>query len=229
MKLLSRPVRVQTQTSYAQCGEDIIAKYLLNRLLKIQKPSYLDIGAHHPTYLSNTYLFYKEGSCGVCVEPAPDLCGLFESQRKRDTCLNCGVGNASRDEAEFYVMHPRTLSTFSREEALENSRIDSFRIERIIQVPLITINSMIEDHFDACPHFVSLDMEGNCLEVLEALDFDRYRPQVFCIETLEYRSDRSAEKLPQVNRFMDSKEYLVYADTYINTIFVDRRAWEGRS
>jgi len=228
MKLLSKPVRVQTQKSYAQCGEDIIVKYLLNRLLKIQKPSYLDIGAHHPTYLSNTYLFYKEGAQGVCVEPEPDLCRLFESRRKRDTCLNCGVGNTSRDKAEFYVMHPRTLSTFCRQEAMENSRIDSFHIDHIIQVPLVTINSMIKNYFDTCPHFISIDIEGDCLEILETLDFDRYRPQVFCIETLEYRNDPSAKKMPQVNRLMDSKGYLVYADTYINTIFVDRQAWEAR-
>jgi len=229
MKLLSKPVRVQTQQSYAQCGEDIIVKYLLNRILKIENPSYLDIGAHHPTYLSNTYLFYKEGSRGVCVEPEPELCRLFESQRKRDTCLNCGVGNGSRDEAEFYVMYPRTLSTFCRQEALENSRIDSFRIDDIIQVPLATINSIIENHFDACPHFVSIDMEGNCLEVLETLDFNRYRPEIFCIETLEYRSDKSAKKMPQINRLMESGGHGVYADTYINTIFIDKQAWGARS
>ncbi|MFM6249337.1 MAG: hypothetical protein ACKPEQ_09345, partial [Dolichospermum sp.] len=56
--------------SYSQCGEDLIINFIFNNL-GIINPSYLDIGAHHPTYLSNTYSFYRKGCQGVCVEPDP--------------------------------------------------------------------------------------------------------------------------------------------------------------
>ena len=42
--------------SYSQCGEDLIVKFIFD-ILNIKNPSYIDIGAHHPNYISNTALF----------------------------------------------------------------------------------------------------------------------------------------------------------------------------
>lgn len=53
-----------TKEPYSQCGEGLILQYLF-RVFGIGKVSYLDIGAHHPPYLSNTYLFYANGGSGV--------------------------------------------------------------------------------------------------------------------------------------------------------------------
>jgi hypothetical protein len=40
--------------SFSQSGEDLIVKFIFD-ILKIKKPTYIDIGAHHSSYLSNTY------------------------------------------------------------------------------------------------------------------------------------------------------------------------------
>lgn len=51
-----------SQKSYSQCGEDIIINFLLRRLgLDSSSIFYIDIGAHHPYYLSNTAFFMKKG------------------------------------------------------------------------------------------------------------------------------------------------------------------------
>ena len=47
------------KNSYSQCGEDLIVEFILNGL-KIKHPTYMDIGAHHPFYLSNTALFTQK-------------------------------------------------------------------------------------------------------------------------------------------------------------------------
>jgi hypothetical protein len=54
------------KVSYSQCGEDILIDFVFKQL-KIENPSYLDIGAHHPFHLNNTYYFYKNGSSGVNI------------------------------------------------------------------------------------------------------------------------------------------------------------------
>lgn len=228
MKMLLRKRQAHGSTTYAQCGEDVVAEYLLKRLLNISSPTYLDIGAHHPVHLSNTYLFYKQGCRGVCVEPDPRLCRAFRSQRRGDLCLNCGVGTTRQDGADFYVMHPSTLSTFSLEEAQRNSGQGGFRIDKVIRIPLVTLNDLMREHFPSPPDFVSFDIEGRGLEILQTLDFSKHRPAVFCIETLEYRDGSEACKLTGINDLMAANGYLVYADTYINTVFVDRQAWESR-
>jgi len=210
--------------TYSQVGEDLIVLSALNGL-DIKKPTYLDVGAHHPTYLSNTYLFYKNGNYGVCVEPDPYLFKKFKEKRRKDVCLNVGVGFTDENEADFYIMSARTLNTFSKDEAYHMQETTRYKIENIIKVPLVNINKIIKDNFKNKPNFVSLDVEGLDLEILKNFDFDKYRPEVFCLETKEFVEDRENPKDNKIIDFMLGKGYFVFADTYINTIFVDKKSW----
>lgn len=214
------------KVSYSQCGEDIISQQLFS-VLGIEKVSYLDVGAHHPTYLSNTYLFYTKGGSGVCVEPDPSLFKAFESKRPHDIHLNCGVGIIS-EEANFYVMSTSTLNTFSKEEADRYQSYGQQKILRTVQIKLENINEIIQQNFDKAPNFVSLDVEGLDFAILQDFDFKRYRPEVFCLETLTYTEDKTERKLTEIIELMHANGYLTYADTYINTIFVDAAAWRNR-
>jgi FkbM family methyltransferase len=231
MNFISKLFSKDYKISYSQCGEDLIVDFIC-QALKIEKPSYLDIGAHHPTYLSNTYLFYQRGCQGVCIEPDPTLCAEIKRVRKRDACLNIGVGlsegAAGAAEADFFIMTTRTLNTFSREEAERYQSYGRNRIEKVMRIPLVKIGSVIKDHFKSRPNFVSLDVEGYDLAVLKTFDFDAVRPEIFCIETVTYTEDNSEEKIPEIVDLMTAQGYMPWADTFINTIFVDRKVWENR-
>jgi FkbM family methyltransferase len=213
--------------SYAQAGEDLILA-LLFRILKIEKPRYLDLGAHHPTYLSNTYFFYRVGSQGVCVEPDPVLCQNIKRKRPQDICLNVGVTATETQKMDFYVMSARSLSTFSRDIAETYASYGQQKIEKILSIDCIPINTLVRQYFSAGLDFVSLDIEGKDLEILQALDFSMIRPKVFCLETLTYTENHSEEKITSIIDFMVEKDYMVFADTYINTIFVDKQVWDRR-
>jgi len=215
-----------SRASYSQCGEDLILQQLF-MVLGIPRVEYLDVGAHHPSYLSNTYLFYLAGGHGVCVEPDPSLFAEFPKKRPRDIHLNCGVG-VTAGEAEFFVMSSSTLNTFSREEAERYQSYGNQRILKTHQIPLRTVNEIIERNFETCPNLVSLDVEGLDFAILQSFDFDKYRPEVFCLETLSYTEDKSERKLTEIIDLMHGKGYQTYADTYINTIFVDAGAWSKR-
>ncbi len=213
--------------SYSQCGEDLILRQLF-MVLGIAKVNYLDVGAHHPTYLSNTYLFYENGGNGVCIEPDPSLFEEFGKKRPRDIHINCGVGIEPGD-ADFFVMSTSTLNTFSKEEAERYQSYGQQRITKVIKIKLETINEIVRRNFDKVPNLVSLDVEGFDYLILQNFDFDKYRPGVFCLETLSYTEDKSERKLTEITDLMHKNGYLTYADTYINTIFVDKAAWENRS
>lgn len=214
------------KVSYSQCGEDLILQQLF-MVLGIGKISYLDIGAHHPTYLSNTYLFYENRGHGVCVEPDPSLFEEFGKKRPRDVNLNCGVG-VSPGEADFFVMSSSTLNTFSKEEAERYQSYGQQRIMKTIRTKLETINEIIRQNFKETPNLVSLDVEGLDYLILQNFDFGKYRPEVFCLETLSYTENKSERKLTEIIDLMHANGYLTYADTYINTIFVDTTAWNNR-
>lgn len=210
--------------SYSQCGEDLIMSGIFNAL-RIEHPTYIDIGAHDATYLSNTYLFYQSGSSGLSIEPNPYLLGKFRKKRRRDICLNVGVGVTSATEAPFYVMSSSTLSTFSKEEAERMAGQGNEKIKEVINLPLISFNEVVATYLNSNPNLVSLDVEGLDLVILKSIDFTACRPEVFCVETLTYTQDNSGMKIMPIIEFMLANDYFVYADTWVNTIFVDKAAW----
>jgi FkbM family methyltransferase len=213
--------------SYSQSGEDLIIDFVLCAL-RVSDRHYLDIGAHHPTELSNTYLFYQRGFSGVLVEADPDLCNKIRTKRPRDVCLNAGVGPIDAKSAPFYVMDTRTLSTFSKLEATRYQSMGTHRIERTIEVPVISLNSIIESNCRGeAPTVLSIDVEGLDFELLRSLDFQRFRPTVICVETLSYSETREEEKDHRIAALMSDNGYFPYADTYINTIFVETNRWKS--
>ncbi len=210
--------------SFAQCGEDRIASHILGEM-GILRPTYLDLGAHHPVRFSNTYLFYLRGSRGVCVEADPQLAKAIKRRRTRDVCLNVAV--ASNDGMlQFHVMDVETLSTTSTAAVSELERM-GHEVLRTMEVDALSPRTILARHFDTTPDLVSLDVEGGDLEVLQPWDFTTHRPKVFIVETLEYSENGDGEKIPEIARFMESAGYLSYADTFINTIFVDRAAYRA--
>jgi FkbM family methyltransferase len=204
--------------SYSQQGEDIIVESALKQLGK-KDMIYLDIGAHHPFYLSNTYYFYKQGHKGVCVEPDTKLCKLIQKKRPKDVCLAVGIGEKDASVQRFYKMNPPSLNTFSKEEA-ESLEQYGHTIESVHEIKIMNINTIFEKYFSRTPDFVSIDTEGLDLEILKSINFTKYRPSVFCIETKEYKTDSRDES---IITFMKSNGYEVYADTHLNTIFYNKK------
>ena len=210
--------------SFSQSGEDLIVAQLLH-MVGIETPSYLDIGANEPILLNNTYHFYRRGCRGVCVEPNPRLFRRLRRVRRHDKCLLAGVSDEADPAARFYRMSAHTLGTFSREEAAGYERL-GYPIVEEVPVPVFTPATILEKHFTRCPEFVSLDAEGVDLAILRAWDFARHRPAVFCIETVDLAESRqSMVKDRDIPRLMEEAGYLLYADTFINSIFLDRALW----
>lgn len=227
LRIVISPLKQYELISYSQCGEDLIIDCILKQL-KINNPSYLDLGANHPMHLSNTFLFYKMGFCGVCVEPDPFLFQKLKKKRTRDKCLMIGASsNEKNSKANFFIMSSRTLNTFLDHEAKKFTK-EGHKIESMINVPIMSVNRIISENFKTKPNFVSLDIEGLDFDVLKHFNFEKYRPEIFCIETLTYTKKAGEKKLNDIIAYMGEKKYFVYADTYINTIFVDEKTWIKR-
>ena len=76
---------------YSESGEDLLFLQLTDRL-KLEDPTYLDIGVCHPVIRNNTYMLYERGyKKGVLVEPNPDMCELIKKYRPENILLNIGA------------------------------------------------------------------------------------------------------------------------------------------
>jgi FkbM family methyltransferase len=210
------------QPSFAQQGEDVIIKSIFKNHLKIEKPSFIDIGAYHPAYSNNTFLMYLDGSRGVLVEPNPAYTELLKDGRPEDTVLNIGIGITDQTEADFYVYDEYSqLNTFSKERADEHIRKYGPEVlKEVIKMPLVNINSVLEQNFEKAPDIFSIDVEGLDLAILETLDFSRFRPVLFCVETGIFGSTHVEEG---ISGLMQQHDYVLRANTYTNSIFIDSK------
>ncbi|MEZ5003162.1 MAG: FkbM family methyltransferase [Chitinophagales bacterium] len=206
---------------FGQAGEDAVIDFLFKGR-KINNPSYLELGAYSPDKSNNTYKFYLRNSKGVVVEADPELIAKLKAKRPNDTILNIGVGISEEKEADFYVFNVKGLSTLNKEEAEYREKNGSYKIEKIIKVELKSINAIIKENFETYPLFLSIDIEGLDLAVLQTLDFNKYPIPVICAETCTYSENHIKPKDDLIFKFMESKGYMVYADTYINTFFVNK-------
>lgn len=213
--------------SYAQCGEDLVISFLAEKF-RWSKFSYLDIGTNHPKKFNNTYLFYKRGCRGVCVEPDVELVKSIEMARRGDKVFNVGLSAGEESAADFYVMTVNTLNTFSKEDAEKLDREGIYKIKKVVKVPLKNINSIIEEGFgNKTPNVISLDVEGWNEEIIRSLDFEKYKPEVLCVETVTFATDNTESKVDSIIDYVKSRGYFVYADTFINTIFINQKFWDS--
>jgi FkbM family methyltransferase len=212
---------VAGKVSYSQSGEDLIVRSIFD-FLEIPAPTYIDIGAHHPTFLSNTFLFYQQGARGINIEPDPSLFGAFAKIRDRDTNLNIGIAD-KEGELPFYVMSAPTLNTFSEADAQAAVSQGRVKIKEVVTVSVRPINAVLEENLKNNPlDFLSIDVEGLDFSILSSLDFSRWRPKVICAETITYSERNQGQKIPEIASLLKDLGYESYADTHINTIFLDR-------
>ena len=212
------------RSSYSQSGEDAIVQFIFNEL-QIIHPTYLDVGAHHPYNINNTASLYLSGSCGVNIEPNPELYKLFLKERKRDININLGV-SSKIEELDYYSMSDPGLNTFSKNDALYFVEKHGHKILDVSRKKTTTIDSIIENHcFGKFPDFLSLDVEGLDLSLIKSIDYDKSSPIVICVETSTHSITGHTQKIEPIINFLLSKNYILYADTNINSIFVQKEQW----
>lgn len=205
---------------YAQQGEDVILWDILVNALKLYPATYLDVGAFHPVISNNTYLFYERNCHGVLVEPNPGLWDVLTKTRPRDVLVRGGIGIDGKDsEADYYVIAGSgQLNTFSKEAAdTYAARADGkYSIQKVLRLPLVDINRVMQEHWGHAPNLLSIDTEGLELAILRSIDWKRYRPAVVCVET-------GWKGNPAILKLMTGQGYDVRGGTLLNSIFVDRR------
>lgn len=204
--------------SYAQSGEDIIADAELARK---KKGYYIDVGAYHPKLFSNTYLFYKRGWKGVCIDPNPMMEDLFDVVRPRDIFLNLGVAGDD-DVMEYTMFDDGAANTFSSNQSRKNVKEAKRKVIGTKLVTLMPLAAILDEYVPKRQKIdlLSVDVEGMDLEVLKSNDWKKYAPQVVICEDLEFDVENGG-KSPVV-KYLKTKGYRLTAKTPYSLVFVKK-------
>ena len=209
--------------TYSQKGEDLIVRGIFD-CLDIERPSYMDVGANSPFGLSNTALFYRNGSRGINIEPNPILFRRIAQVRTEDINIMAGIGT-SQGTMSFYVMNADTLSTFSKSSADEYCQKHGFKIVDVMQVKVETLRHVVSEYCGGVfPDFMSLDTEGLDEMILSSLKDCPSLPKVICTETWDY--GLKTHHIPEICAILKPLGYMLLIDNHLNSIFVLRGLWE---
>ena len=215
-RLLRGDPNMKPRLCYAQDGEDLI----LDRLLEGQPAGfYVDVGAHHPMRFSNTHLFYLRGWRGINIDAEVGSMRLFAKHRSRDVNVECGVC-ARSGTLPYYRFNEPALNTFDEAEArLKDS--PPYRLVERVEVTVRRLDDLLTEYLPAGQviDFLTIDVEGKDLEVLESNDWTRFRPRFILAETL--RTGMLNIASCPVVRFLSGHGYMPVAKAY-NTIFFAR-------
>ena len=226
--ILPGGLKLFNKKTYSQAGEDAILLYACAMLgIPLHECSYLDLGANKPVEMSNTYFFYEQGARGVLLEASPLLIPDLKKQRSGDIILNQAVSGTSGETVTFNILNLDGLSRIGDvSEILEQN--PAAKLEKSIEIETICYNDIIKNYFDSkAPVILNLDIEGLEMQILESMDLEHYRPLFMIIEMIPYSQKLTAGiKNAELLNYLESRNYIEYAFTGINSIFIDKLQYE---
>jgi hypothetical protein len=219
-------IPVRSQELYGQNGEDLIVASLLEaRALSdgvdLGTERYLEIGGNHPFGTSATFLLHKRLKMrGILVEANANLIADLRKGRPDDVILHAAVQTMDVETAHLSISKLSEISSLNRD-FVRNWAGGSVGEAAFVEVPAIRSGEIIRKYFDGkAPCFVSIDVEGLDLELLQDFDFNLYRPWIVQAEPSDSHFPGNTKKIID---HMRSVEYALVAMTGCNLIFRDLR------
>ena len=212
---------------FGQSHEDLIIEYLLPVIYKakinFKEITYLDVGCNHPISGNNTYKLYKKGARGVLIEPNKKLLSAITKVRKEDTLIPKAVSTSKDNIIKYYVSEKNELNTTNKDFLVQwknnhkNYAIHCINSIQEVTVPSISINEVLEKNFiDTDIDVISIDIEGNELEIIESIDHLKFH---FKIIIIEWNESFNGNK-QSISQSLKKYGYILYSDTGINGIYV---------
>jgi FkbM family methyltransferase len=168
---------------YGQFGED----HILTRFFTgVQAGFFVEVGAYDGTDMSNTLALERRGWRGILVEADPELAERCREARPGSIVVNCAAtGPGSPKELSFSIaVGCKGLSSVRVDEA-RLARVQHYTGSAVIQevtVAARTMDEILQEHQVSRIDFITIDVEGHELEVLQGTDLGRWKPTVVIIE-----------------------------------------------
>lgn len=201
----------QRIVSYAQNREDIL---LAGFFSDTEVGFYVDIGAHDPEIDSVTKYFYDRGWNGINVEPNLEKYEKLCLARTRDINVNLGISDKPGKLKLRIYDQGDGLSTFSKEMISSYNTKESYFTEKYHEqeAKIITMKSLFLENNVSKINFLKIDIEGYEYNALSGNDWEKYRPEVICIESNHIIKDwrKLLEKVSYKKVYFDGlNEYYV--------------------
>ncbi len=140
---------------------------------------FVEVGANDPERWSQTFAFEQRGWTGVLVEPQPDLAAKLRQRRSAQVFAVACSSPANAGKT-------MRLNLAGIHTSLDPGHfVFGMNREGTIDVPVTTLDQVLDDAHAPVPlDFLSIDVEGHEIDVLDGFDMARWRPRLLLIEDL---------------------------------------------
>ena len=197
--------------SYSQHGEDLALLQLLQQ--QMVRGPYVDVGCNHPFKLSNTYLLYRQGWRGLCIDPLPRFAPLYSRWRPEDRFSNMAVGETA-GELPFHEFESDVLSTLDGDLARQYQS-QGYRLRKRSSVRIARLDAILQEQGLQAPlSLLSIDIEGHELAALRSLDLAHWQPALVCLEVATADGHRNTDAIEH----LQAQGYRVTLDLGLNLV-----------
>jgi FkbM family methyltransferase len=161
---------MEAPASFAQNGEDLL---VWNYFERKAGGFFVEVGANHPTRLSQTWFLEQRGWSGILVEPLPACCDELRALRKNSRVVQAAAG-AQAGQAMLNVAASDVWSHLGPSKDLQV-------VDRI-PVAVRTLDDILAECQAPQVDFLSVDTEGMELDVLRGLNLRKHRPSLLLLE-----------------------------------------------
>ncbi len=165
--------------TYSMLGEDL---YTLKYFKNLDKGFYVDVGAYHPFFWSNTQLLFQKNWEGINIDINPISVEIFNKARPNDYNINAAVSNKNKKYINYYTKNIiNTLSTTILSSAKTSFLNKDYNIRKAKCYKLNNIISKTKFK-NRRIDFLNIDTEKSEVDVLKSLNFSKYKPKLICVE-----------------------------------------------
>ncbi len=171
---------------------------------------FIEVGANDPKGGSQTWLLEQKGWRGILVEPQSAFYQRLLKERPHSRIYRAACGSPEkRGTATLHLAAHDGFPTLQ-------PQVDSHGIEfsGTETVDLMTLDDILAKENNPKVDFVSIDVEGQELEVLSGFSLDRHKPALVLIED----GVRNLDK----HRHMTGRGYKLVKRTVLNNWYVPR-------
>lgn len=199
--------------TFSQEGEDLIITRLLKKKNFSEEDFFVDFGAGHPIKYSNTFLLYLNGLRGISIDANEGNIFLHKILRPYDLSNKMIISKKS-EKKYFYSFTQSELNTSSNERVnfLKKKNIN-YKSKNLLET--IGVKDFFKKYtkiLDKNIIFFNVDVEGLELEILNEIDWTKFKPKIICIEIANLNLDNFKKnklflKLKSENYNLESKLY----------------------
>ena len=139
---------------------------------------------------------------------------LFNKYRSRDINIEAAISNKI-ETLTYYKFNDPALNTFDKD--LAQTRIgNKYKIISEEKIAAIPLKEILSKQKIGDIDFMSIDVEGLEMKVLESNDWNVYQPKILLVESIA--SDLVAIYNTELYKFINNMKYTLFAKTF-NTLF----------